>query len=381
MYHFLLIDDNPGDRTLISRQLQLEFPDAQMQIITSQPEFDQALATGSFDLVITDFLLHWSDGLTILQAVKLFYPHCPVIMFTGSGSQETAVEAMKSGLDDYLVKSPNHYVRIPVAVRTALQRTAERNYARQVTTQYYAAQDQVVELERLNQLKDDFLNMVSHELRTPITNMKLALKLLRSAVTEDQRERYIKILEVECDREADLINNLLDLQRLEAAACSATNPELAFLQDWIPSLIDGFQGRLQTRRQQIDIELPDLPAVKLDHTELKRVLAELINNACKYTAADGTIRLAMTLEPPVAAASARDRGLTITIQNQAEIPAAALPHIFDKFYRVPKADHWGQGGTGLGLALVQQLVTRMNGAIAVTSQNGWTTFTLQFRDV
>ncbi len=67
----------------------------------------------------------------------------------------------------------------------------------------------------------------------------------------------------------------------------------------------------------------------------------------------------------------------LTISNSAEIPAAELPRIFEKFYRVPKADPWKQGGTGLGLALVQKLVSRLQGTIEVESSRGWTTFTVE----
>ncbi|MDX2243864.1 MAG: hybrid sensor histidine kinase/response regulator [Leptolyngbyaceae cyanobacterium bins.302] len=379
MPHFLLIDDNPGDRALILRRLQLEFPDYFIQEITNQQEFDRAIEEGKFELVITDFMLRWSDGITVLQIVKSLYPECPVIMFTGSGTQEVAVEAMKAGLDDYLVKSSNHYVRIPVAVRSALEAVKERNRTQQLATDYQTAQNQILELERLSQLKDDFLNMVSHELRIPITNMKIAIRMLTRIPNEEQRQRYIKILETECDREAELINNLLDLQRLEAATENGdATVEVASIQEWLPGLLEGFQGRVQERQQQLRVQMPNFPPLKLDHAGLKRIVAELLNNACKYTASEGHIILTGCLTPakpdqPTAASSI----LTLAVRNQAEIPAAALPHIFDKFYRAPKSDPWQQGGTGLGLTLVHQLVRRMKGTIAVHSQDGWTTFTVK----
>jgi len=121
MLRILLIDDNPHDRLLAIHALEREFANLQIQQIARPHELEQALSAGEFDLVITDYELRWSDGLTVLRQMKSRYPEIPVVMFTNSGSQEIAVEAMKSGLDDYVIKSPSNYMRLPVAVRLALK--------------------------------------------------------------------------------------------------------------------------------------------------------------------------------------------------------------------------------------------------------------------
>ncbi|MCA1994948.1 MAG: PAS domain S-box protein [Coleofasciculus sp. S288] len=129
MFRLLLIDDNLEDRVLILRELNREFLDLQAEEIIEPEGFHQAISAGNFDFVITDYQLRWTNGITVLEEVKSRYPNCPVIMFTDSGSQEVAVEAMKKGLDDYLVKSLKHYIRLPVAVRTVLQQTATQQRA------------------------------------------------------------------------------------------------------------------------------------------------------------------------------------------------------------------------------------------------------------
>jgi PAS domain S-box-containing protein len=122
MLRILVIDDNPHDRILAIRSLEREFPNIQAQEILKAEDLAQALEIGNFDLVITDYQLRWTDGLTVLRAIKARYPECPVIMFTNSGTQEIAVEAMKSGLDDYVIKSSKHYIRLAAAVRLAWER-------------------------------------------------------------------------------------------------------------------------------------------------------------------------------------------------------------------------------------------------------------------
>ncbi len=125
--HVLLVDDNADDVEIITRQLEHEFPGVEVEQAGAPEQFDRALEAGRFNLVITDFQLQWGDGLAALRAVKGRYPYRPVIMFTATGTQEVAVEAMKSGLDDYIIKSPEHYARLLSSVRESLRRgEAER---------------------------------------------------------------------------------------------------------------------------------------------------------------------------------------------------------------------------------------------------------------
>ncbi|OUL23431.1 hybrid sensor histidine kinase/response regulator [Nostoc sp. RF31YmG] len=118
----LVIDDNPGDRALVIRQLRRELTQLQAQEIRDAAELSNAIAIDNFDLAITDYQLLWSNGLEVLRTIKQHYPSCPVIMFTNTGSEEIAVEAMKSGLDDYVLKQPNRYTRLATTVRVVLER-------------------------------------------------------------------------------------------------------------------------------------------------------------------------------------------------------------------------------------------------------------------
>lgn len=127
--HILIIDDNPNDRFMIIRQMRREFPDVEIEEVGEPENFEQALIAGRFDLTITDYQLRWNNGLEILHLLKNRYPDRPVIMFTNTGNQEIAVEAMKSGLDDYILKSPKHLVRLSATVRSVLERNETRRRA------------------------------------------------------------------------------------------------------------------------------------------------------------------------------------------------------------------------------------------------------------
>jgi hypothetical protein len=289
---------------------------------------------------------------------------------------------------------------------TTIRRQAEeRNMA---IAQAKQLQQQMVELERLNNLKDDFLNTVSHELRTPLASIKMAIQMVELVLDQQgvlspennpssqSLGRYMNILRSQCDQELFLVNDLLDLQRLNANAYDL-EPTSVSLLDWLPHLMEGFQIRAQERQLELQVNLPAaLPALLSDLLSLNRILMELLNNACKYTppgekiivnveletrsSIDAAVEAPATMpEAAIAELSPTDSPvIVITVCNTGiEIPAAELLHVFEPFYRVPQSDRWKQGGTGLGLTLVKKLVACLSGSIRVESSPQQTCFVIE----
>lgn len=263
---------------------------------------------------------------------------------------------------------------------------------------YEAAQRQVAELERLNRLKDDFLSTVSHELRTPMSSIKMATQMLqitlesigysslsfassqsmdaahsliegKTGVALPKVSHYLQVLQDECHREISLINDLLDLSRLDAGTEPLTLGRIDLV-TWITHISEPYAGRAQQQQQQLCLEFPEvLPEITTDLSSLARIVTELLTNACKYTPPQGTIC--------VTAAVGDDRFYLQVRNSGIEIPAHELTNIFDKFYRIPNGDPWKHGGTGLGLALVKKLVEHIHGCIRAESANNTTTFTVE----
>lgn len=118
---FLLVDDDQQIRKLVLRELRLAHADAVVDEVLDEDHLRAALESPAYDLVVTDYALGWTDGIKVLKEAKAAWPTCPVIMFTGTGNEEIAVEAMKLGLDDYIVKSARHMVRLRGAVDACLR--------------------------------------------------------------------------------------------------------------------------------------------------------------------------------------------------------------------------------------------------------------------
>lgn len=124
--HILIVDDNPDDRALVLREIKSEDPGAMVSEAKNFDDLKQKLTSEHFDLVITDYLLNWSSGLDVLNRVKESQPECSVIMFTASGSEEVAVQAMKNGLQDYILKSPSNLGRLRSSIRQTFEQVQQK---------------------------------------------------------------------------------------------------------------------------------------------------------------------------------------------------------------------------------------------------------------
>ncbi len=310
------------------------------------------------DLILCDVMMADLDGYGVLAGLQEQPDTAtiPFVFVTAKTARGDWRQGMQLGADDYLTK--------PFTGRELLDVVTVRIGKR---AQVNRLQSQIKAMEKLNLLKDDLISTVSHDLRTPLMNMKMAIEMLRVSQDDAQRDKYLEILRNECLRETELVNNLLELQRLEDQG-DRLPLENIDLTAWLKALVNRFQVRLDGADHLLRLDLPeDLPPLCSDRNSLDRLLVELLNNACKYTPMGGHLQLSASLV---------DQRLRLRLGNEAEIPAEALPKLFDKFYRVPAADHRHQGGSGLGLALVKRLVDALQGEIAIASTQGWTTVTI-----
>src|SRR6185503_17086574 len=231
----------------------------------------------------------------------------------------------------------------------------------------------------LDRLKSEFVSTVSHELRTPLTTIKALTRLLmREGLDEAKRREYIETISVECDRQIDLVLNLLDLSRIEGGVLRVTH-ERVDVQEVISSVVKSETRSAEKRRHDLRFD-PDVevPPVCADSKELRRVLSNIVENAIKYTPDGGRIVLSAREEDSNVVISVTDNGRGISAED--------LPILFDKFHRGRPAPHSAAmaGGTtnaefledddvsglGLGLYLARNVMERMGGRITVESQVG-----------
>jgi signal transduction histidine kinase len=224
---------------------------------------------------------------------------------------------------------------------------------------------QIEELEALNQHKDRFIANLSDELKHPLTKMKMVINnLLAIDPSIDQRQRYLGILNLECDKEISLVNNLLTLQQLKFKQFT-TNPQKLHLQSIISELAQSFQQHWEDKGLTLSVDYPDgtPPTLYTDLDSLNRILMELLTNAGRFSVPNTTVYLSatqhMTAQNPHILIKVTDTGVGISQQEQT--------YIFEPFRSGENISQGSAQGTGLGLALVKSLVEHLKGTIEVCS--------------
>lgn len=420
--NILVVDDQPSNLLTLSTLLQGE--NYKVNAVASGATALKTVRSQVSDLILLDIRMPEVNGFEVCAALKRSAQtrEIPILFISSSDQVEDKVKAFEVGGSDYITKpfrAEEVLARVKHQLTIQQQRQELTMFYQQVQQLNTQLEQQVQErtqdlhltlkkLQRLNQLKDDFLSTISHELRTPIANMHVVLQLLMAASCEGEVfvqklpksnattspaskiTQYLNILQEECDRELHLVQDLLDLQYL-AAETQPLDLTTIHLDSWIPHVLEALNSSAQKQHQTLTAKLaPNLPLLETDSLSLNRILTELIQNACKYTPPGETITVEVTVDEPEQKARRRgDREIGMSIYNPPSkivisvsnsgitIPAEELPYIFDKFYRIPTSDPYKHSGIGLGLALVKKLLEHLQGDIDVTSANNLTCFTVK----
>ena len=220
----------------------------------------------------------------------------------------------------------------------------------------------VTSAERLEQTRRDYVANVSHELRTPLTAMRALIEPLRDGLvkTEEQRQQIYDVVLRETMRLSRLVNDMLELSRLQSGTASLSRSVFAPLP--LFNLIhETYSAYAEDYQQTFVYDVPeDLPSVWGNPDRTQQVLIVLLDNAFKYTPEGGVVTLSACAEDDVVRVRVRDTGVGI--------PAADLPHVFDRFYKVDKSHH--SKGTGLGLAIAYEIMKHLGEEMSVTSEPG-----------
>lgn len=222
---------------------------------------------------------------------------------------------------------------------------------------------QHIELEALNNVKDEFVSLASHQLRTPATGIKQFLGLLLEGYAgplTDQQTTYVQKAYDSNERQIDLVNSLLRTAQIDAGRVSL-NKAFTNLRTIIEEVVESLQEVFNTRQQTVTIHEHDTVSdIYIDKLRMRMVIENLIDNASKYTDTGGEIIISLAETKTHATISIRDTGVGI--------PEDELKHIFDKFNRIPNKLSEDAGGAGLGLYWAKKIVSLHKGTIKVISE-------------
>ncbi|MFH1338618.1 MAG: ATP-binding protein, partial [Candidatus Omnitrophota bacterium] len=219
----------------------------------------------------------------------------------------------------------------------------------------------ITEIRRLEVVRRDFVANVSHELKTPLTSIKGFVEtLLDEGALEDKENslHFLRIIRTHADRLDALVNDLLDLSRLESQEISLEKDKIS-LKDLADDVLASFKSQLKEKEITPKNDLPADLSPRAGREEMRRVLINLIDNAVKFNSEKGHVR--------IYSQDMDDKVKVVIEDSGAGIPEKDVPRIFERFYRVDKARSRELGGTGLGLSIVKHIVELHGGSVGVES--------------
>jgi signal transduction histidine kinase len=359
----LLADDNADMRDYVQRLLSDTYL---VEVVTNGVEALRRAQEQPPDLVVSDIMMPEMDGFTLLHELRV-HPqtaHVPVILLSARAGEESTVEGLDAGADDYLVK-PFSARELRARVRTHLELARARRRMAEEHAMRLAAEAAVRE-------RDTFLTLASHELKTPLTSIQGFAALIDRRAQQDSRmqdrdRQATRVIVNQARRLNNLVTTMLDLSRIHTGQFSLDrgSVDMGALVKQIAS-----ETQIGLERHTIICDTPDTPTVVLgDVLRLEQVLQNLLQNAVKYSPNGGEIYVRVEQRSDTACLEVRDQGIGI--------PPNELPHLFERFYRATNADPGQISGLGIGLFVVHEIVTRHGGTLHVQSEEGQgSTFTV-----
>lgn len=344
----LLVDDE-ADLEFLFRQRfrrQIQSNEYEFVFVRDGLEALGALRQQSdIDLILSDINMPGMDGLTLLSHLPEVNAFVRTVMVTAYGDMDNIRTAMNRGAFDFITKPINF---------KDLEVTIEK------TRQYVSQLRETAELKAVDEMKTRFFANMTHELRTPLSMIIAPVdKLLENADLPVPYQQQLLMVRRNARQLLRLINQLLDINKLEAQQMTVVD-ELGDLPSFIEQIIDLFRPSADLKNITLTYQT-DMPAgnYTFDASKWEKILYNLLSNAIKFTDG-GEVSVHLHQQPTAAKLRVSDTGMGI--------PADKLPHIFNRFYQVDSSRIRAYEGTGIGLALVKELTSRLGGTITVQSQ-------------
>jgi len=372
----LLVEDDEDDYFL-TRDLLSEIQ-GQRFCLEWVKDYDtalEAMGRNGHDVYLLDYWLGQRNGLELLRGAREGGCQGPIILLTGQGEREVDIEAMRAGAADFLIKGRIDAALLERSLRYAIERQRDRKALRQahdhleervkertvaLESANEALRDREEALREAHRRKDEFLAMLAHELRNPLAPIRNSLQILKmSRVDAATAQKTREIMERQVHQLVRLVDDLLDVSRVMRGKIELRK-EAVELATVLARAVETAKPLIEVQGHQLDVSVPqESLLLDADPVRLAQVVGNLLTNAAKYTEANGHIRLTAQREGGEAVLRVGDTGIGIAPDM--------LPHVFELFVQANHAAARSQGGLGIGLTLVRNLVEMHHGTVEARS--------------
>jgi len=354
--HVLLVEDNAGDARLLREMFSTEKPGSfELTHLMNMSDAMMHLAKAEVDVLLLDLGLPDAYGLETVRRAHTAAPRVPLIVLTGLDDEVLAADAMKEGAQDYLIKGQIENRALPRALRHAIERHRMQSETDIIRTQQL-------------QFKDEFLSHVSHELRSPLTSIYQFVTILQDRLAGElnvEQHDHLGVVLRNVKQLQSMINDLVEVTRMQAGKLKI-ELQCTSVCDAIHYAVNTLQVAATSKGITLTSEMEDpLPSVCADPTRVRQILLILLDNAIKFTPANGAVKVRARVfkeDANLLVVEVSDSGCGIS-------PEMSEP-IFERLFQTPDPASAGRKGLGLGLFICKELVIRQGGQIWVKSALG-----------
>lgn len=381
----LLVEDSEDDALLLLRELEhAGFRTIDSRRVDTKAALEAALGSQRWDVIISDYVMPRFSGLDALAMCRAGERDTPFIIVSGKIGEDVAVDAMRAGANDYVLK--NSLARLAPAIEREIDEAHERQSRRDAEAElgvYREHLDELVMLktgelraanlaiQRASTAKSDFLSSMSHEFRTPLNSILGFTDMIERGMAgpvTDEQSKQLGMIHESARQLLSLVNDLLDLASIEAGK-TKVELEPIDLKAYILLIEQLTTPIFAERGLKFVVDTHPTPeAIVSDPRKLQQVLVNLLGNAAKFTEA-GEVRLLVRPQENEVCFDVIDTGVGIDPDE--------LEHVFEQFRRAKPVRADAPRGTGLGLSISRELVGLLGGRISATSALGvGSTFTV-----
>lgn len=368
--YILIVDDDKTLLQVLPEALYLRMESVEVDTSDSALGAINLIREHDYGAIVCDIKMPGMDGLALLAKVKELRPDTPTLLITGHGEHNLAIQALRGGAYDFIQKPIDRDYFIAALKRAVQTHQLQRQVQEQqrVLQRYAESLEETVEertkeLLKANAAKDEFLSIASHELKTPLASLKGMTQLLRRRLERSGSNEVSNLLSMEHSirRMELLVNDLLNTSLIETGMFTLHLQRcdlVTLCRNIVHEYMAGTALSLVFKAPKEPLE------VDVDIDRVSQVLINLLSNARKYSSFESSVTVTVARVENEGIISVQDRGVGI--------PAEMLPHIFERFYRVPgiEVQAGSHIGMGLGLYIARKIIDRHGGRIDVQSTPG-----------